>query len=119
MLKLFVGEIELIPVDIGAQKVQIGSEDVLIITFQSDKQLDKIYYLFRNLSDDVIVKITNENHEKTYTGYTSLGDEISVKMNVDGTYNYTVYLHKKSALDIAKQAAADAEYLAVVSGVDL
>lgn len=119
MLKMYVNETELNPAGLGAQKGSLNGEDVLVVAFCTDKQIDDALAIFKALPDDTVIKIVNEKREQAYTGYVSLGDEVNIKPNVDGTYNYTVYMHKKSALDIAKQAAADVEYLAAVSGVEL
>ena len=119
MLNMYVNKTEVMPVGLGAQKGNLNGEDVLVVAFCTDRQIDDALAIFKALPDDTVIKIVNEKKEQAYTGYVSLGDEINIKPNVDGTYNYTVYLHKKSALDIAKQAAADVEYLAAVSGVEL
>mgnify|MGYP004576684709 CR=1 FL=1 len=119
MLELYVNETKLEPVNLGAQKGNVDGAEVLVVTFKTEKQADEVLKLFRGLPDDTSVKVKNEKREQVYTGYVSIGDEISVKANADGTYNYTVYLHKKSALEIAQQAAADVEYLAAVSGAEL
>ena len=113
MLNMYVNKTELMPVGLGAQKGNLNGEDVLVVAFCTDRQIDDALAIFKVLPDDTVIKIVNEKKEQAYTGYVSLGDEINIKPN------YTVYLHKKSALDIAKQAAADVEYLAAVSGVEL
>lgn len=119
MLKMYVNEEEMNPVGLGAQKGNLNGEDVLVVAFCTDKQIADALAIFKALPDDTVIKIANEKREQAYTGYVSLGDEINIKPNADGTYNYTVYLYKKSALDIAQQAAADVEYLAAVTGVEL
>lgn len=119
MLKMYINEIELEPVGIGAQKGNVNGEEVLVLTFRSEKQLSEIVDMLTGLADDTKVMLKNEKHEYAYPEYVSLHEEIKVSVNKDGTYNYTAYLKKKSALEIAQQAAADVEYLAAVSGVEL
>ena len=115
MFKLFVGGTELNPVGLGAQKVD---DEKLIVTFESEKQLNDILAIFNNMSED-IVKIQNEKREQVYTGFTSLGDEIEVQVNKSGTYNYKVYLNKPSTYDIALRAQADVAFLAATQGIEL
>lgn len=119
MLNMYVNKTELEPVGLGAQKGNLNGEEVLVVAFCTDRQIGDVLAIFRALPDDTIVKLVNEKREHVYTGYVSLGDEVNITPNADGTYNYKVYLYKKSALEVAQQAAADVEYLAAVSGVEL
>lgn len=124
-MKLFVNDTEFTAIGFGAAKTDSGTgADTLILKFNSSKALNDIITFFKALPDSTIIKTSDTTKDgeelgEAFTDFVSVKDNVQVKVNDDNTYDYTVYLGKKSALDIAKQAAANVEYLAVVSGVEL
>ena len=119
MLKMYVNGKELEPVGLVAQMGRLDNEEILCVTFKSADQMETAVKVFEDLTDDSTVILENEKKKMRYTWYTVLDDEVVARKNTDGTYTYSVRLKKKSALEVAKQAAADVEYLAAVTGVEL
>lgn len=119
MLKMFVDEKELEPVGLGAQIGQMDDKKALFITFKSGESLDSALKVFKDMTSDSAVILKNEKREKRYENYTVLDNEVTTCGNEDGTYTYSVRLKEPDALEIAKQAAADAAYIAVMAGVEL
>lgn len=119
MLKMFVDEKELEPVGLGAQIGQMDDKKALFITFKSGESLDGALKVFKDMTSDSAVILKNEKREMRYEGYTALDNEVTTCGNGDGTYTYSVRLKEPDALEIAKQATADAAYIAVMAGVEL
>lgn len=123
-MKLLVNDTEFTPVGFGAARSDSGAGvDTLILQFCSEKQPKEIRDFFKSLPDSTIIQTSNTDEEngtlgEAFTDYVSL-DNIQLNVNADDSYNYTVYLKKKSAMDIAKQAAANVEYIAVLTGIEL
>lgn len=118
MIKLYVNETELEPIGLGARKGNDGENEIIVVNFHSDKDVKEIIALFDNLPDDAVIKLQDEVNELVYKDYTSMKDEVNVKYNEDGTFDYTVCLKKKTSDDIMKKLVADVEYLTVVSGAE-
>lgn len=121
MLKLFVNDLELEPVGLGAQEGNVGGRECLVLSFRSNMELNSLIKIFKDLNDDAVIKIQNEKRTRAFTDYVVLSGEIGVHVTdaATGTYQYEFTLFRKSALEIAKQAKADVEYLALLSGFDL
>lgn len=119
MLKMYVDETELEPVGIGAQIGQSEEGKVLCVQFKSKKQMDEAVKVFEDMTDDSAIILENEKRKLKYTGYTVLDNRVTAFKETDGSYVYAVNLKEKSAIEVARQAAADVAYMAVMTGVEL
>lgn len=118
-IRMFVNNVELEPVEVGIWNNNYDGKDKLIVKFKSDKDLRQAIQPFRELSDDSVIKNQNDKRVNQYVGYCSMDSHIETEINGDGTFNYTVILYKRTALEIAQQAKADVEYIAAMAGIEI
>ena len=127
MFKLMVGNTELTPIGIGAQKTNPdGTEEVVVVEFNSTLDTSRVIKIFKSLSDDDTITIQNEKNILSFSDFVCMDDTISIKTKDDGSFDYTVIMHKKSAYEISKENTkqikdlqSTVEYLSILNDVTI
>lgn len=119
-MKLELGRTEFESENISVvQTVDSAGKECLLVCFETDKTYEDVCKAAEQVANTGVIKVTETNgNVRVISDYTILGSEKRIN-TADEKTQYTVFFYRKSALEIAKQAAADVEYLAAVSGVEL
>lgn len=127
MLKLMVGKTELTPVGLGAQETTPdGVNTVVVVDFNTTLSLPEVLKIFKSLDDDDVISIQNEKNTLAFSEYVCMDEKVLIKEKSDGSFDYSVTMHKKDAYAISKENTksikdlqASVDYLAVLADVDI
>lgn len=102
------------------QTVDAVGKECLLVCFETEATYDEVCTAAKQVTETGVIKVTEtDGNTRILSDYTIFGNEKRVKTIDEKTIQYTLFFYCKSALEIAQQAAADVEYLAAVSGVEL